>query len=126
MAIEKDQRQINREWVESFRGDFKKQMNESLNSPKKPKKSINEAIGGFVGTPAVNNPFGVKTNKAPKIAEGYKSNITQKWATTKDMQMDLINFINDSYDASGDDLISDIERVINTVHNYIKSGKYEK
>ena len=47
------------------------------------------------------------TDKQP-INEGLKSNIMQKWSSTKVMMDDLWQFIKSGVDAGGSDLASDI------------------
>lgn len=65
------------------------------------------------------------TVKEETINEGgYKSNITSKWKRVKDIENDLVNFIDDSYQASGDDMIELLAPVFRNIVNYIDAGNY--
>ena len=51
------------------------------------------------------------------ISEGLKSNIMQKWDTTKVIERDLVDFLKSALDASGEELVQDIQKVLKKVAN---------
>ena len=56
------------------------------------------------------------TDKKP-VNEGLKSNIMQKWDTTKVIERDLVDFLKSAMDASGEELVQDIQTVLKKVAN---------
>ena len=53
-----------------------------------------------------------------EVNEGYKSNIKKKWDSTDIMMDDLREFILDSADAGGVDLVMDIADSLKIMTNY--------
>jgi len=64
------------------------------------------------------------TDEKP-INEGLKSNIMQKWDTTRVIQNDLRQFILEAKDAGGTDLLRDIADTLKLMSNYAM-GEYKK
>jgi hypothetical protein len=57
------------------------------------------------------------TGKKNKVNEGLKSNIMQKWDTTKVIERDLVDYLKSAMDASGEELVQDIQTVLKKVAN---------
>ena len=64
------------------------------------------------------------TDKKP-INEGLKSNIMQKWDSTKVMMDDLRQFVKSGVEAGGPDLARDIADALKLMSNYAL-GEYKK
>ncbi len=53
-----------------------------------------------------------------------KSNIMTKWSDTDTVVTDLVNFIDESYAAGGEDLVNSLAYVFRSMTEYIEAGKY--
>lgn len=128
-----DTRNKNKEWAEKIKKGLLSETKKDFKPIKRKKKKLDESVLGtlpskkmFKFNPETGRYDKPETWNEEAINEsGYKSNITSKWRTVKDIETDLVNFIDDSYQAAGDDMIELLAKVFKNIHEYIQAGKYE-